>query len=292
MQPSLYRPPLPAGKILDSTNFNFEETAIIRPPFEEAKNTTVGNKFTRVVIDSRNRDRSIYPNPNKYVIDMETDIQETTSGEILIKDIPLSMYMINQYNNTFTVNGESVVLAEGNYASGTLLAPVLNIALGSFSINVSYEDAIDKFMFRSNSEFLFTFPVTSDLALILGFVPGSEVEAKVSNALTSFELLAPFRINLTADRFAVMRIEHFTINNSINPVLHKSSALIGKADALGVRTLTPMKKWFNPPIARLLKLMISFTDFYGNPYDFQNQDHRIEIMFESKKHLSRYTSFV
>ncbi len=35
-----------------------------------------------------------------------------------------------------------------------------------------------------------------------------------------------------------------------------------------------------PPLSRVGRLMIQFLDADGNAYDFQNQDHRLELMFE------------
>jgi hypothetical protein len=39
------------------------------------------------------------------------------------------------------------------------------------------------------------------------------------------------------------------------------------------------KRW-TPPLSRVGRLMIQFLDADGEQYDFQNQDHRLELMFE------------
>lgn len=292
--PTLYRPQQPQqpqpqqhndNKILDSSSFDFSQSAIIKPPFEEK--STSNTKYTRLVIDSRDRDRNLYPNPNKYVINLETDVLEVTSGEIIIKEIPLPMYLINEYNHLFTItrNGTSTnyLLPQGNYTPLTM-QDTLGIVLGP-DFNVTYDSVIDKLSITGGSgEFTLKF-ANPDLALILGF--------NVSNVSTNVgSLVAPYRINFTANPYVVLRIGQFTINNSSNPVLHKSTALVSGNDVRAIRTTHPIKKYFNPPIARLVKLDISFTDYYGFPYDFQNQDHRLEIMLESKKALTKYTSFV
>lgn len=276
------------GKILDSTSFDFSTTAIIKPPFEEAKNAQVGNMYTRVVIDSRDRDLILYPNPNKYVINLETDVLEVTTGEVIIKDIPMSMYLINVYNNTFTVilsSGTRIdaVLPQGNYTPTTMRTTLETVMGPNFS--VLYDSFADKFIVQSNvSEFTISFEENKDLSLILGF--------NVVNTSVNKTIVAPFRVNFAVNKYIVMRIGQFTINNSSNPVLHKSTALISDTDVKILRSIQPIKKYFNPPIARLVKLDISFTDYYGNPYDFQNQDHRLEVMLESRKNLTKYTSFV
>jgi len=284
-------------KFLDSTNFDFANSDIIKPPFEPYKNKEVGNTFTRLVIDSRDRDLTIFPLPSSYTVELETDILEVTTAEIIIKDISLPQYIINVFNNTFTVlcgaDSQTVTLPVGNYTSATF-ANVLGDALG-IGYTVTYDVPTDKYTIKSVATISFTLVFGStDTALIMGF---SNASNNTSNALntstTTGTLVAPFRTNFdNIDRYVVLRIGQFTINNSTNPVLHKSTALIGVADAKGIRSITPIKKYFNPPIARLVKLNISFTDYYGNPYDFQNKDHRLEIMLESRKHLSRYSAFV
>lgn len=298
-KPTYYVPPAPPPpllppKMLDSSTFDFESTALIRPPFQEPKNKLDGHKFTRVVIDSRDRNRALFPNPSKYEVELDTDIQDVVTGEVVIKDIPLSTYVINRYNNTLLFNGSPVFVPEGNWTA-TTFAPILSNALGG--AGVFYDASTDKYDFISGTgaDFTISFALDdefndaaeSDLALILGFAPGS------TNASTGGRLTAPYCVNFAANRYCVLRIGHFTINNSANPVLHKSTALIGQQDVDGLRSLSqPIKKHFNPIIARLTKLSISFTDYYGNPYDFHNKDHRLEIVFESKKILTKYSAFV
>ena len=294
--------PLPPGKFLDSTNFDFSTSMVIKPPFEQATNDQGGPKYTRIVIDSRDRDTSIYPNSNNYVVDLETEVLEVTSGEVIIKDISMSMYTINSYNDTLLLsilgNDNVVKLPNGDYVASSfapVLADALNASLPeSHPFTVTHNVSKDTYTISCTSlsagDFSLDFENVqlkqSNIALILGFVPGT-VYTSVDNVLT-----APFRTNFDADRYAVMRIDQFTVNNSATSTLHKSTALIGKVDVLSLRTIIPIKKYFNPPIARMFKLAISFTDYYGNPYEFNNKDHRLEIMLESKRHHSKYTSFV
>ena len=293
-KPTYYVPPPPAPppppKMLDSSNFDFESTALIRPPFQEPKNKLENHKYTRIVIDSRDRNRALFPTPSKYEVELETDIQDVVTGEVVIKDVPLSSYIINRYNNVLLFNGVPITLPEGNWTA-TTFAPLLSNALGA--VAAYYDAATDKYVFISGTgaDFTISFNLddninvaaASDLALILGFAPSS------TNTSTGGRLTAPYCVNFATNRYCVLRIGHFSINNSTNPVLHKSTALIGQQDVDNLRTLQPIKKYFNPIIARLTKLNISFTDYYGNPYDFHNKDHRLEIVLESKKILTKYS---
>jgi hypothetical protein len=54
-------------------------------------------------IDSSSRNKSIYLNPNKYVIDFEQPFKNVYGIEILDSSIPRTMYQIDKYNNTFFI---------------------------------------------------------------------------------------------------------------------------------------------------------------------------------------------
>lgn len=292
-KPTLYQPnpptvyqPTPPEKFLDSTNFDFSKTSLIKPPFNEAKN--IGKEtWTRLVIDSRDRDMKIYPNPNQYSIDLETDVLEVTSAEIVNNEVDVSLYTVHLYNNTFTLkdsnnNSKIVVLNQGNFDATTILPNIAN-SLGT-DYTATYDAVKDIISINTsipNKEFTLEFYNNSDICLILGFIGG------IPYSSTNGVLTAPFRTNFGISRYVVMNIAQFTINNSANSVIHKSTAIFSKFHIM--KSIIPIKKYFNPPIARLLKISIWFTDYYGNPFDFQNKDHRIEILLESKKMLSRYT---
>lgn len=278
-------------KILDSKTFDFSNSAVIKPPWEEPKNKEVFNKITKVVIDSRDRNRDSYPNPNYYVIEVENEIEEVTTGEVSLFDVPLARYMIHSFNNKFVVNSNTEYsIPEGNY-DPTSLTSTLSTLVAPSSIMAAYDGIKDKISFASLINQPFTLQFSSNsLARILGFAS----KDVIYNSGSTFDVTSPYRLNLSEDHYIIMYVDMMTINNSINSTINQSTAIIGKGDIyLNMRNLTlPIKKTFNPPIARLTKLRIRMTDYYGNPYDFQNQDHRLEFMFESRKQLSRYTSFV
>lgn len=269
--------------ILDSKNFNFEETAIIKPPFEQLKNVPL--KYTRVVIDSRDRDVKSYPNPNNYVIELENEIEDVITGEIIIIQAPLSSYLINNNNNTFKVNGSVIVLEQGDYDATTLMNE-LNIRLSPLSITVSYSQIKNKYTFTSATTD-FTISFSNYLSKILGFQ---------KNEYTSNDnvLVPEYRVDFNVDKYIVLSIREMSINVSSNNNINKSTVIVSRGDSFlnSKANLTPIKKYFNPLIARLTKIHIKFKDYYGNDYDFQNQDHRIEIMYESKKQLNRYSTFI
>jgi hypothetical protein len=43
----------------------------------------------------------------------------------------------------------------------------------------------------------------------------------------------------------------------------------------------PFEKTYSAPVARVARVGVRFTDYSGNEYDFQGQDHRLELVFAS-----------
>jgi hypothetical protein len=50
--------------------------------------------------------------------------------------------------------------------------------------------------------------------------------------------------------------------------------------------VTP-KHVFHPPLNKLAKLKVSFTDLAGKPYDFDGQDHHFELLFKVREPVLR-----
>jgi hypothetical protein len=287
-------------------HFDFAKTALIKPPFEDFKNKEVGNKFTRVIIDSRDRNTSIFPTPSTYDVELDEELEDVTAVEILVMDVPFSTYLINNSNNKLTiVHGtgsqfdqvRTVSITPGDY-DGTQFASSVRSAINtqtSMLMDVLYNPIQDNFVFSSTSAFkitLSTFP-TSNLYKVLG-LDQQEHPSKLgppnASGHTNF-VWSKYRKDFSDNKYIIMNVEQISLNVSRNTIINKSLALIpARYSALNHFSATPIKKFFNPPIGRLTKLRLSFRDYYGNYYDFQNQDHRLDIMFESNKHLRRYKS--
>ena len=72
-----------------------------------------------------------------------------------------------------------------------------------------------------------------------------------------------------------------TAQTSVSEPIDRTFAVIPVAWDVNVQPSgeTFVKRWA-PPLGRVGRLVLEFTDAYGLPYDFQNQDHRIELTFE------------
>lgn len=267
-----------------------DKHAIIKPPgnFEFVDND---KKYTRLVVDSTFRDQTQYPNPNDYYFVFDDDINDVASAHLISIDLPFSTYTINMHFNTLWIQvgaGAEVAVAlnQGNYTVSSLASMMqtkLNAAGLGTTFTVTYDSTLDKFKFAATSSFSINFAnKTNALHYLLGFKPQNYTS-------TGNEVTAPYRCNLNFNNYVVMCIDSFDNNKSNAKPLNKSFAIISpNYSNLNLGDEPKITKNFNPPLARLAKIHITFYDKYGNAYDFQNMDHRFELLFHSFKQKRKY----
>ena len=56
-----------------------------------------------IFVDSSKRDKSIFPNPNKYNITFSNPFKLVYGLEVIEASIPRTMYQIDKYNNNFKI---------------------------------------------------------------------------------------------------------------------------------------------------------------------------------------------
>lgn len=94
---------------------------------------------------------------------------------------------------------------------------------------------------------------------------------------------APYRYRLSKDRYIVMKINNVDTNRGVHPILDQSFALIHSRETdLNNEYEEHYIKRFDPALSTLSKLAISFYDYEGNLYDFQNAEHRLELLFTTQ----------
>lgn len=77
-------------------------------------------------IDSSERDPVLYPNPNNYVIELKNPIYDVTKISMISARIHASQLLINERNNTFSVNETTVSLANNNYDGKSLASEIVS----------------------------------------------------------------------------------------------------------------------------------------------------------------------
>ena len=119
---------------------------IIKPP---ARNKTHGQRATRLIVDSRERNMDLYPDASNYVLELENEYKDVISVELSQANIPNSFYNIYHYveggklyaNNIIhihliTNNGDEssfLELPPGKYTAETDFSNALNTLLSSYT---------------------------------------------------------------------------------------------------------------------------------------------------------------
>lgn len=293
----------------------YQHNAVIRPPQDfDTRRVDDGKMFDRIVIDSRDRDVSLFPNPNAYTVNLYDAITSVISARLLCADIPFSSYLVNPFFNTVPFTVTVAASADGSTPSSTT-AYVATVSTGDYTpadlafqlglslnaacynpsntttpqitFNVSYSSNSDNFTFACNTQFALDFTVATNatnMRIMTGFPPtvSPSVQDPIDKAYT---VSSVYRRNFEYNSYIVMKIEQFGSIKSVSNVLENSFAVLSRQyTSLNISDPAQITKYFNPIIARLTKLQVSFTDSFGNPYDFQNGDHRFEIIIESYKH--------
>jgi hypothetical protein len=290
------------------------DNALIRPPHANAED----KRYTRVVVDSKDRDVDKHPNPSCYTIQLYDDIEDVVLAQLLTSSVPLSGYHINDYHNTIIfklgnaiTNASTssdfmrVTLNSGNYVESELAGHIAdmmtNATGGAVSFGVSYSTLTGKMMVSASQNFmivvssfvkrpdgqLIQFPDLyknmSSTAKLLGLIPGS-IHPSSTNTL-----VFPHRVNLNYFNYLVLYIDQFDLNRSSSTVLNKSFAILNNnSNSYNIAETPEVTKKFTPPLSRISKLSIKFFDRDGNPYDFNGVDHWFEMQFVSYRQKRKY----
>ena len=107
-------------------------------------------------IDSGERDPAVYPNPNDYVIDLKNPIYNVTKISLISARIHASQLLVNERNNTFSLSGTSVSLANNNYNGESLAEEIKNKSNGVIT-TAEYDSDINSITFTGAAPFTFDF---------------------------------------------------------------------------------------------------------------------------------------
>jgi hypothetical protein len=276
-------------------NEHYIKNAIIPPP--ETPGEVI--KYTRIAIDSKDRNKTLHPFANKYEIRLNNEVTDVMSAKLKSADIPLSMYLINDYFNTLYLSYDgmsyNVVLDKGNYTEtslATMMTTKLNNAVGSNVFQVTYNTATDNYTFACHNIFTLTFGTSKNsLDALLGFAKEQYTATNTGSDPFDYIIRSPYRKNFNYNNYLIMYIDQFDIIQSPSTELDRCFAIIPSVyTQLSMSDHPDIIKVFSPPIPRLTRLIIRFLDRYGNPYDFQNMEHRFELLLQSNKQARKYNS--
>lgn len=164
---------------------------------EAPTKSKVTSKHT-IVIDSRQRNYSIYPNPNSYLVELINTYKNVERIELIAAMMPKTEYNINTENNLLLVRigatTEQLLLTVGQYVIGSNIAGSLNFVADGSSSNVfgliaELERVLNSHSLSSNAfnVFLATVPSTA----------GTGNNASVLNRIVITNSAVSFSIDFT-----------------------------------------------------------------------------------------------
>jgi len=280
-------------------NLSDENSTIIKQPDKTDLNQI---KNTAILIDSRDRNTLLYPEPSKYSTKLFEEIRNVTSMELLSFDVPFSDYNITNENNVlhYTLNNgivNTLLLETGQYLDSNDLTEGVGSILLPFGLSVTKGQKNNKLTFKSEHPFTFLFKgdkrvidqYQSDFFLkkksigkVLGF-SNKDYIAEQDPMTSQYIIKSDFPVYLETDKYIGLKINNASIYRSSSNALNDCFAIISTNEMYNSECAFKTIKHFNPPLASLENINISFVDYNGNSYDFNNRDHMITLKISSLK---------
>lgn len=124
-----------------------------------------------IFVSSENRDVSVWPSANTYVMDLVEPIRDVVEVSLISAVVPNTIYNITNGTNFISINGSNISVAPGFYKQSQLVSALSNVPAG---ITVSFLAPEGKFMFQGANLTSVTVN-TDEAAQMLGFGPTSPV---------------------------------------------------------------------------------------------------------------------
>ena len=128
---------------MNSFNNSFNPMQIQKPNYNDfivkqpAPNKTFGTIDKRLIVDSRERDYTIYPKASNYVIHLDTEYRDVTSIEMVRASIPQSGYIITDHNNEITITETGLDYNTNPFTINSTLeiTETIKIPIGDYTIH-------------------------------------------------------------------------------------------------------------------------------------------------------------
>ena len=277
--------------------------SIIKPPKDGFVNKI---RKKRIIVDSRDRNTDRFPAPSKYDIKFDEEVNDVVSIEMINAVFPFNEYNVTSYNNILSIKRgnsqtdtvEQIVIEPGQYTPETLI-DVINSLLIQNHIDLVLKYNLTTKKITAISTINITIQCLDDQTVnyaegvfISQYIPGSIgkiLGLAISNytieSQNSFEF--PFTMDFPTPPYIIMYLQRAKVLFSKNNKAHNAFAVI--QDNMKNSDEERVKKNFYPPIANMSTLSFKFVDYFGNLYDFQNKEHRFELIVEECKQMPKYT---
>lgn len=271
-----------------------------------------------LVIDSRFRNDTNYPNSNSYKIKFNKPYMDVIQIQLVTTDIPNSLYNVDEYHNILYIshNGgaiTSISITPGNYSISDLtsaLQTALNTAFSNYTVTVN---TITKFItitnttpvtftlyFRGNTSKYGPFGETvynyrdNSIGPIIGF-DHSDYTSALSGG--NYVLTSPNIYNLKLCRYLVLRIKGLERTDSWSEHVQDCYCILtldqrvnnfNNADDCDSIDKDQYIKYYPQPIPQLNELNIDFFTDEGKPCNFHGRNHVLVFQIYSLTRTGAY----
>lgn len=268
-------------------------------------------------VDSRDRDCSIYAEPNDYVVPTNYVYRNVTSITLLSCVIPNTIYNIYEHNNLIHFEETPTVLLTatippGNYDITTLPTAIKTAmeAVGNSTYTVTVDSTTSRITITSDlsgGTGVFNLIFAGDnvkkgfsgshailkqdsMGTVLGFLP---IDLSGANSYTATGI-----VNLNTLPYLLLFLDNIEKYESTETGGSRAFCQIyrnleGSGGSTNGNTVHNIQnsfvntKNFSPPLAKLDKLHISFRDYWGNIIDFNAAEHSLLFEFTSVEDIDR-----
>jgi|TARA_B110000114_G_scaffold105385_1_gene110850 hypothetical protein len=276
--------------------------SIIKPPKDGFVNKI---RKKRIIVDSRDRNTDRFPAPSKYDIKFDEEVNDVVSIEMINAVFPFNEYNVTSYNNILSIKRgnsqtdtvEQIFIEPGQYTPETLIHVINNNLLLQDICSFIYNQTTKKITARATDQLTIYCKDEQTVNYAEGvyisqYIPGSigkilglGVSDYTIRAASNFEF--PFTMDFPTPPYIIMYLQRAKVLFSKNNKAHNAFAVI--QDNMKNSDEERVKKNFYPPIANMSTLSFKFVDYFGNLYDFQNKEHRFELIVEECKQMPKYT---
>lgn len=279
--------PQSAGHNIPNTGVDYTSNIIKSPE----PNITNGRITDTLLIDSRDRNYTLYPNSNSYKIHLNKQYRDVVAIKLTKGMIPHSGFFVSTQNNTIyfsegTTNFTATVTT-GYYSQSELFTAIETAMDASGSNTYSLALTTDQkrnVIITSTDTFQLQFLSASggylenSMGPLLGFLPQNYSAATTQTGST------PFCENIDEEPYVAVHIEEAPNMDALGRGADNAFAIIplqsSNADGCGreffgkhTANTGETVKHYNPPIGTLRALTFRFKKHDGSLYDFNGKEH-------------------
>lgn len=255
-----------------------------------------------IILDSRDRDFSKYPEPNHYKAVLPDIYRKIFRMRLVSYEIPNSFYTFDASlsNVTFDISyGTSIstiTIPNGNY-SDVSLAAIINASLDDLTgppFTVTVDPATKKMTISSSQIFTINFDVASTTDMNtewgLGYYMGFKKQSYTASSVGgNYVLTSDYPVNTDPWKYILMEID--TMNDLDELPLEGRKS--GSRKAAFAKIVMENGKWeyvfgneqtslhndfiFDPPREKLGSLMVNFRLHDGRSVNFNHMDHSLTL---------------